>query len=67
MRFYWAWVAWVIWFLTFESVGLYKEVIEHKGDNWTLTHFLAVNTPLGMRVAFIAWVAYHFLIEHHTG
>lgn len=67
MRFYWAWVVWVVWFVVFESVGIYKELAEHKGDSYTLTHFISVNVPVGMRVAFVAWVAYHFLVQHYKG
>ena len=62
----WLWVFWWIYFAVVEGYGIYHEVKAHT-DNYTLTHFIAVILPIGLRVAFLAWLAYHFLIAHPRG
>lgn len=58
------WSVWFIYFGIFEGIGIYREVVRHQNDSWTLTHFIAVTIPIGMRVALLAWLAYHFIWEH---
>lgn len=62
----WLWVFWWVLFAVFEGIGLFHEV-RHHTDDWTLTHFLSVIVPIGVRAAFLAWLAWHFLIEHKVG
>lgn len=63
----WVWIVFWIYFAVFEGIGLWHEWRNHQGDEWTLTHFLASQVPLSLRVALLAWLAYHFLWEHRHG
>lgn len=64
--FYWLWAGWLLYFALVEGVAIWNEVANRRGDEWTFTHFVASQVPLGLRVAFIAWLVYHFLIVHKT-
>jgi len=37
------------------------------GEKATDTHFLVTIIPYGVRIAILAWVAYHFLVAHIRG
>ena len=37
------------------------------GEKASYTHYLAVHVPVAIRVALLAWVVYHFLVQHVTG
>jgi hypothetical protein len=65
--FPWVWVVFWLWFAFWEAIGLYHEWHDHKSDEWTLTHFLASQIPLSLRVVLLAWLTYHFLWEHKNG
>ena len=65
--FPWVWIVWWIYFFVFEGIGLWHELRDRKGDEWTLTHFLSTQLPLSLRVAILAWLTYHFLWEHKHG
>lgn len=57
------WTAWFIFFFVFEAIGLYHEW-KTKSDSWTLTHYISADIPISIRVAIVAWLAYHFLVAH---
>lgn len=59
----WVWLGFAIYFVIAEGIGLVHEAKKHT-DSWTLTHVLSVLIPVGIRVALIAWLAFHFLIQH---
>lgn len=59
----WLWVFWVVYFAVVEGYGIWHEVRYHS-DDLTFTHFASVLIPIGLRAAFLAWLAWHFLIEH---
>lgn len=59
----WLWVIFWLYFAIVEGIGLVHEY-HTKNDNWTLTHFIAVIMPIGIRAAFLAWLAWHFLVQH---
>lgn len=61
------WTVWIVYFLVFEGVGVYHEVRDKGGDVWTFTHYFASHMPMSLRVALLAWLAYHFLIQHIRG
>lgn len=61
------WTFWIAFFLVAEGVGIWHEDVGHGGDGWTFTHYLASHMPVGLRVALLAWLAYHFLVKHITG
>lgn len=61
----WLWVFFWLYFAFVEGIGLYHEAKTHS-DNWTLTHFIAVVLPIGIRAALLAWLAWHFLIQHKS-
>lgn len=61
----WLWVFFWVYFAIVEGLGLYHEW-KHHTDNWTLTHFIAVVMPISIRAAFLAWLAWHFLIQHKS-
>lgn len=65
-KFWWLWLAWLVYFAGVEGVGMYEEFARHKGDGDTFTHFVATQVPPGARVAMIAWLAYHFLVVHKS-
>lgn len=62
----WLWVVFWLYFGVVEGIGIYHAVKYHT-DNWTLTHFMATTIPIGLRAAFLAWLAWHFLIQHKNG
>lgn len=37
------------------------------GEKASYTHYLAIHIPVGVRVALLAWLVYHFLIQHVAG
>lgn len=37
------------------------------GERDSATHFLAAYIPYGVRIAAIAWLAYHLLVAHKRG
>lgn len=63
----WLWVFWIAYFFVVEGIGIWHEVKFHGNDEFTFTHFAAVLLPIGLRAAFIAWLAWHFLIAHKVG
>ena len=62
--FYWLWAGWLLYFGIVEGIALWYEIKLHAGDKFTFTHFLASQLPMSLRVAFMAWLVYHFLIVH---
>lgn len=65
--FYWLWASWFLYFAAIEGIAVYNEIAKGKGDGETLTHFIASQLPIGVRIALIAWLAYHFIWVHkHT-
>lgn len=60
------WSGLVLYFVIFEAIGVWHEVVNKGGDGWTFTHYLA-HIPMSIKVALIAWLAYHFLWEHPRG
>lgn len=62
--FYWLWAGWLLYFAVIEGIGIWHEVKDGRGDGETFTHFIATQVPIGMRVALIAWLAYHFVWVH---
>lgn len=63
---FWIWTFLALYFVVFEAVGVWHEVINRAGDSWTLTHYLA-HIPMGIKVGLVAWLAYHFLWQHPLG
>lgn len=57
------WTTLFILFIIFEGVGLFHEWRTHS-DSWTLTHYISSDIPISIRVAIIAWLAWHFLVAH---
>ena len=37
------------------------------GEKASDTHFLTTIIPYGVRIGILAWVAYHFLVQHVRG
>lgn len=62
-KYDWLWVLWVALFFILESIGLVHNAVSPSAD-WTLTHFLSSVVPIGVRAAILAWLAWHFLVEH---
>lgn len=60
----WLWVGWWLYFAVVEGIGLWHEAKTKGNDDWTLTHVLSVSIPIALRAAFLAWLAWHFLIQH---
>ena len=60
------WTGMIVYFVVFETIGIYHELANKKGDVWTFTHYIT-QIPMGAKVAVVAWLAYHFLIEHPKG
>jgi hypothetical protein len=67
MKYPWevVWTVPVIWFVIFEAIGIVHE-LHGGGDTWTFTHYLT-RLPMGLKVALIAWLAYHFIWQHPKG
>lgn len=67
MRLFWTFFWW-IW-LAMLAIGdpIASWLGEHKykvGDDFTDTHLLVTHINYGLRVAVLAWLAYHFLVQH---
>lgn len=62
--FYWAWAGWFLYFGAFEGVAIYLDWKRHLGEDLTLTHFIATHLSVGIRVALLAWLVYHFIFVH---
>jgi len=62
--FYWLWTGWLLYFGICEGIALYHEIRDHAGDGWTFTHFIASQVPMSLRIAFLAWLVYHFVWVH---
>jgi hypothetical protein len=60
----WLWVFWWAYFAVVEGISLVHESKTHGNDDWTLTHAISVTVPIFLRVLFLAWLAWHFLIAH---
>lgn len=65
--FTWGWVVWLAYIVIVDPIAVWFGRRDHVGDEYTDTHFLAIHIPMGLRVAILAWLAYHFLIAHRTG
>lgn len=62
--FYWLWTFWLLYFGVCEGIAIYHEIKDHAGDGWTFTHFIASQVPMGLRIALLAWLVYHFVWVH---
>jgi hypothetical protein len=62
--FYWLWSAWLLYFAVVEGISIYHAVKNHGNDEWTFTHFIASQVPMGLRIALLAWLVYHFVWVH---
>ena len=65
--FYWLWAGWLFYFAVVEGIAIWHEIRDHRGDTQTFTHFIATQVPIPLRIALIAWLAYHFLWVHTRG
>lgn len=61
------WLVWVLYFGVVEGIAVWYEIKHRVGDQFTLTHHVAVLIPISIRAAFLAWLAWHFLIQHPKG
>jgi hypothetical protein len=62
--FYWLWASLLLQFAVIEGIALWHEWRDHAGDGWTATHFLVTFVPMGVRIALLAWLVYHFIWQH---
>lgn len=66
MRNFWT-IFWSIWFLMLvvgDPIASWLGQHSGKGDGYTDTHLLVTHINYGLRVAVIAWLSYHFLVQH---
>lgn len=66
MKWFWE-IFWSIWFLMLvvgDPIASYLGQHDGQGDGYTDTHLLVTHINYGLRVAVIAWLAYHFLVQH---
>lgn len=61
----WLWIFFWLYFAVIEGIGLVHEA-KHHTDDWTLTHVLSSVIPISVRAALLAWLAFHFLVEHKS-
>ena len=64
--FTWFWLLWLLELVLVDPLCVYLGKRYGVGDKFTDTHFLVIHIPMGLRVAIIAWMAYHFFIAHQT-
>ena len=65
--FYWLWVGWIAYFAIVEGIAIYYGIKSKAiGDADTFTHFVATQFPMGIRIALLAWLVYHFVFVHKT-
>ncbi len=66
MKYFWD-IWWSIWFLMLvvgDPIANWLGNHYKVGDGYTDTHFLVTHINYGLRIAVLAWLAYHFLIAH---
>ena len=66
MKIFWTYF-WVIWFAMLvigDPIATWLSRKDHVGDTYTDTHLLVTHISVGLRIAVLAWLAYHFLVAH---
>lgn len=63
---YW-WILWFLMLVVGDPIAVWLGKRNHVGDSYTDTHFIATHISMGLRVAILAWLAYHILIAHQRG
>jgi hypothetical protein len=68
MKTFWTffWVLWLAMLVIGDPIALWFGDRSHLGDGYTDTHLLVTHIGMGLRVAIIAWLVYHFLVAHRT-
>lgn len=54
----WLWVGMGLYFGVVEGIALWHNHLSKQ--DWTLTAFIKTLIPLSIRVALLAWLAFHF-------
>ena len=58
-------VYWSVWFVMLVAGD--PLWIAFSGERASDTHFLVTHISYGLRIAVLAWLAYHFLVAHARG
>jgi hypothetical protein len=53
------WITWFVMLVVGDPLA-----IATRGERDSDTHFLVTHIGYGLRVAVLAWLAYHFLVAH---
>lgn len=66
MKNFWTyfWVIWLVMLVVGDPIAMWLGNRGHVGDDYTDTHLLVTHISMGLRVAVLAWLAYHFLVQH---
>lgn len=59
-HFDWGWVIFIAYFGVYETIALIRNRQQPQTPDRTLTAFIKANIPIGVRVALLAWLVYHF-------
>lgn len=63
-RFFW--LLWFIMLVVGDPIAAWMSHRAKLGDEYTDTHMLVTHIGYGVRVGILAWLVYHFLVEHIT-
>ena len=55
------WIIWLVMLLIGDPLW-----IHFGGEKASDTHFLVTHIGMGLRIAILAWLAYHFIVAHRT-
>lgn len=61
--FWWLWFAML---LVGDPIASWLGNRDHVGDDYTDTHLIVTHLSYGLRIAVLAWLAYHFLVAHRA-
>lgn len=60
---YW-WIVWIAMLIVGDPIAKLLGDKYKVGDRFTDTHFLVTHISMGLRIAILAWMLYHFLVLH---
>lgn len=66
MKTFWTyfWVIWLAMLVIGDPIAKFLSRSRTPNDVYTDTHLLVTHISMGLRIAILAWLAYHFLVVH---
>ena len=61
--FWWVWFAMLV---IGDPIASWLGNREHMGDRFTATHLIVTHLSMGLRLAVLTWLFYHFVFAHRV-